>query len=317
MDLGLKPSQMWPCQGAKKRKLRCFLQKRSIKKKNGRKVGKPSGLDFPPRSWLITTCNLPIRPHLEYHSVPTSLKDMLWLLYQWPQGFKNRKLYATRMVVSGKWKTHQSSTFRATKEITIPWWSTPISGNYGFTDVARVFLLVDVTTLLTCLTKGWERESPFRRTLWPVQTLYSVYQRIIKSSGRVFLDQQSLSQNEPKMYSNKCHLQESCFQTCSFPWKVSKQTTALSEHHNHRASACSPDFSHQKEHSSNKHHRHHKDTGSLAPATDLRGRPTWSPFPFTETSILSPCHPCSRYPISGLHSYPAAWVLESTSNSSR
>ncbi len=37
-----------------------------------------------------------------------------------------------------EWKTHQSSTFRATKEI-IPWWSTPISGNYGFTDVALIF----------------------------------------------------------------------------------------------------------------------------------------------------------------------------------
>ena len=43
-------------------------------------------------------------PHLEYHSVPTSLNDMLWLLYQWPQVFKNRKLHTTCMVVSGNRK---------------------------------------------------------------------------------------------------------------------------------------------------------------------------------------------------------------------
>ena len=103
-------------------------------------------------------------------------------------------------------------------------------------------------------------------------------------------------------------------------WKVSKQT----EHHNRRASACSPDFSHQKEQSSNKHHRHHKDIGSLAPATsDLRvflhGIPSLSRRPpYFHHAVLAAD---IRYPISRLsiaiHCCPAASVLGSSSNSAR
>lgn len=92
------------------------------------------------------------------------------------------------------------------------------------------------------------------------------------------------------MYNNRCHFRKAA-------WKVSNQITALSLN----ITTTPYPVVHLT------FHRHHKDTGSLAPAIDLRWRPTWSPFPFTETSILSPCRPCSRYPISGLeaiHNYP-------------
>ena len=108
--------------------------------------------------------------------------------------------------------------------------------------------------------------------------MYSNYQQLVSPSGKLLLN-------------------------C---WKVSKQT----EHHNRRASACSPDFSHQKEQSSNKHHRHHKDIGSLAPATsDLRvflhGIPSLSRRPpYFHHAVLAAD---IRYPVSIAIQLPEFW----------
>ena len=161
-------TQMWPT--TRQEKLRCFLQKWNGKKKNGKRETFRFGF---PLQKLTHHMQSTSRQHLEYHSVPTSLNDMLWLLYQWTKGFKNRKLYATRMVASRNGKHISHLLLEGNHPMVV----YPNFRKLRFHGCCTDILLVDVTTLLTFLTKGWERESPSRQTLWPFETLYSVYQQ--------------------------------------------------------------------------------------------------------------------------------------------
>ena len=107
------------------------------------------------------------RQHLEYHSVPTSLNDMLWLLYQWTKGFKNRKLYATRMVASRNGKHISHLLLEGNHPMVV----YPNFRKLRFHGCCTDILLVDVTTLLTFLTKGWGTGIPFQTnslTFWDV-----------------------------------------------------------------------------------------------------------------------------------------------------
>ena len=238
------------------------------------------------------------RQHLEYHSVPTSLNDMLWLLYQWTKGFKNCKLYATRMVAS-----------RNGKQI-IPWWSTPISGNYGFTDVARIFCW----SMSQLCSHSWLKDGNGN----PLpDELFDLLRRCIAYINKIgnktvttpagFFSRLGSSILEPKWAKDVQQLSAAgvTFGKAAFKLLKSLQTNWTSQPP--RICLFTWLFRPKRtifQQASQASQRHWLfGSSNIWPPRIF----TRNPFPFTETSILSPCRPCSRYPISHLqaiHSYP-------------